>query len=496
MSRKKFKIMAGAKEIDITPAMGVQISGDIGRKRSAEFVTDPIYVKVLVLSGGQKTVCIITMDVLAVDKSTCETIRESIHRDYGIEKDAVLVHALQNHSAPSVGRISSSEYFESTDLRKYVPEDCPWLFGEEKAYTEFVIAQTLAAAASAYENMQEVFLSHHRAIDGRVAVNRRYVMRDGTVKGEPAHLDPNILYCEGPIDPEIGIILMQNDKLETVAMILNYAMHPCAGYNHNYISADWPGAWARMMKQHVGQSCVPIVINGFCGNLVNMNPLDPDQDRQAERLRFKKADDNMPNPHNWGPDKEISARKLTESTMRALSQYYLVKPEPYTLQEGSVDYMSEIMQIPYRTMSEELVEQARELLESFSEPDWVDETKTAVKWEWHYALSRLDLVNMIAKTKAFDYKVQVLKICDTALVAVAGEPFIEGQLEIKKRCSGKNIIAAHMCHHYAGYLPTERALSGSGYETNMSMGSKLYAGALQDVVDKAVELVDQLFSNA
>ena len=493
MSRNKYRILAGAQEIDITPAMGIQISGDIGRKRSAEYVTDPIYVKALVVSSGQKSACIITMDVLAVDKTSCETIRNSIHHDYGIEKAAIMIHALQNHSAPAVGKVSVSDYFESAGLEKYVPEDCSWLFGEEKVYTAFVIAQTLSAVADAHGYMQEVFLSHHRAIDGRVAVNRRYVMRDGSVKGEPAHLDPNILFCEGPIDPEIGIVLMQNDKLETIAVILNYAMHPCAGYNHNYISADWPGSWASMMKQHLGESCIPIVINGFCGNLVNMNPLDPDQDRQAERLRYNKADDNMPNPRNWGPDKEVSAKKLTESTMRSLSDYYLVKSKPYSIKTGCIDYISEIIHIPYRTMNKDLVEQARNLVDSFSEPDWVDATKTAVKWDWYYALSRLDLVKMVHETKVFDYEVQVLKICDIAFVAVAGEPFIEGQLEIKRRCSGKNIIAAHMCHHYAGYLPTERALIGGGYETDMSMGSKLYAGALQDVIDKAVELVNRLF---
>ncbi len=496
MSRVKYSILAGAKEIDITPAMGVQISGDIGRKRTAEFVIDPIFVKCLVLSDGKKTACFITMDVTAVDKHTCDTIRETINREYGVDKRAIMIHALQNHSAPAVGILGFSDYFFDLDIAKHIPEDAMWLIGEEKEYTQLVIDRTLEAVSFAFENMQEVFLSHHRAIDGRVAVNRRYIMRDGTVKGEPAHLDPNILHVEGPIDPEIGIVLMQNKQLETVAVILNHTMHPCEGYNHNYISADWPGAWSKMMKAHMGESCVPIVINGFCGNIINMNPLDPNQDRLATRLRYHQADPNMPNPQNWGPDKEVSAKMLTESTMRALSAYYLVKAEPYTTREGGVDYLNETIHIPYRAIREGFAQEAERVMAACSEPDWVDDTKTAVRWDWFYALSRLDLLHMIEQTKTFDYEIQVFKICDIAFVAVAGEPFVEGQLEIKRRCAAKNVIAAHMCHQYAGYLPTARALSGGGYETDVSMGSKLYEGALQDVVDKSVELIDRLFEAA
>ena len=48
------RLLAGAAEVDITPVMGTQIAGDIGRRRPAEILIDPIYAKALVLDDGQR----------------------------------------------------------------------------------------------------------------------------------------------------------------------------------------------------------------------------------------------------------------------------------------------------------------------------------------------------------------------------------------------------------------------------------------------------------
>ena len=40
-------LRGGASQIDITPKMGIQIAGDIGRYRPAELLNDPIYANAL-----------------------------------------------------------------------------------------------------------------------------------------------------------------------------------------------------------------------------------------------------------------------------------------------------------------------------------------------------------------------------------------------------------------------------------------------------------------
>jgi len=42
-------------------------------------------------------------------------------------------------------------------------------------------------------------------------------MRDGSAKTHPGNCDPNILYCEGPIDPEAALLCFEDLNSKTIA---------------------------------------------------------------------------------------------------------------------------------------------------------------------------------------------------------------------------------------------------------------------------------------
>jgi len=72
----------------------------------------------------------------------------------------------------------------------------------------------------ALQSLQPAFIGVGSGLEGRVAFNRRVVMRDGSARtlGLEAG-DPNILYVEGPIDPELGVLSVSGEGLRMVAML-------------------------------------------------------------------------------------------------------------------------------------------------------------------------------------------------------------------------------------------------------------------------------------
>jgi len=96
----------GASQVDITPEMGIQIAGSIGIKRPAEFVVDPIFAKALVVESGGRKLCILSLDLLSITNDYADRIRDEAARLIGTSRDAVMMHIVQNHAAPSLGHLA------------------------------------------------------------------------------------------------------------------------------------------------------------------------------------------------------------------------------------------------------------------------------------------------------------------------------------------------------------------------------------------------------
>jgi len=454
------RLLAGAAQVDITPKMGTQIAGDIGRRRPAEILIDPIFAKALVLDDGVKKLCFLSLDVLAIGREWVEAIRTGARERFGFDPDMVMVHAVQNHAAPSVGH-----HFFNYET-EYVPDDLSWLKGGDEEYHPFAVEKALEAVGGALDNRQPVRVGVAAGVENRVAFNRRFVMRDGTaemgLRGHPPH---DVAYNEGPIDPELAVVSFTTESLRPVAFLLHHSCHPVHGYPQRYISAGWPGAWSEGIRQRYGEACVPLVVNGCCGNVHHCNYLNPGHTDTAERM----------------------GALLTEASVP------LLKKLAYS-DDVALDSARTILKIPLREVTEEQLNDARDYLSKHPTPVWKKGLEgTAVEWDWVYAIGRLDLDRLRREKGAFEYEIQAFRIGNFAIVGLMGEPFVEGQLRLKIESPASRTLVAHMSHGYVGYIPTAQALERGGYETWTSNGSKLVPEALDMIVDQAVELLHGLF---
>jgi hypothetical protein len=459
-------LRAGVAEVDVTPEMGIQLAGDIGRPRPVEKIRDPLYAKALVLEASGKRLCYVAVDCAVMTDRWAAEIRAQAQKKFGLPPESVMVHLTQNHSAPAIG------HFMCRDECTLVPPEHAWLRAGDERYETFAVERIVRSIGEACARLAPAKVGAESEVDSRVAFNRRFVLRDGTVRCNPQGADRlQILHVEGPMDPEVGVISVADARGQPQALVLHHTCHPTHGYPTRVVSADWCGEWATAMKQSIGKQCVPLIANGCCGNIIHMNFASPRAGWSNDALL---------------EDQQRMGSMLAESATKAMSRIQ------YT-DDVSLDFASRRVKIPLRKLTDDELTGAQKMLREHPTPKWCKNAPECVEWDWVYAVTRLDLHDYTQKNSHDDYEIQVFRIGDTALVAVQGEPFVEGQLEIKKNSPARHTYFAHMSNGMCGYVPTRQAFKSGGYETWTSWTSRFAPEALEMISAESVSLLKELF---
>ena len=456
---------------EITPPPGTHLSGSgCGEHRPAQSVMDRLYAKALVLESGDRRVCIVTLDTTIITSEYTDKIRTGIAEKAGVPSEDIMVHAIQTHSAPSLGH-----FMLDPDFPLQTTLENEYLWGGESAYAEFAAEMAVRAAVEATETLQPVRIGVGRGISGELAFNRRGVRRDGTIvmpkprgrESQPFGIT-DLCYLEGPIDPEVGVCCIQDMTMKPLAFLLHFTCHPVNVFGHpetyRVVSADWPGAWAREMQRAFGEGTVPIVVNGCCGNINPWNPFDPD----------------------CRPDHRRMGRELGRMSEGIIHDMAFTD-------SATVDSRIESIALAYRDIPMDRQREVEEILRGNPQPPRGENGE--VDPEWFRAASTRSVELCQKREPEFAYEVQVLRVGNLALLGLPGEPFVEGQLAIKTNSPAPHVFAAHLTTHYVGYLPTREAYSRGGHEANedVTYWSKLSPGSLETVVERARALTAQLF---
>lgn len=450
----------GVAETTINPRLGMQIDGNIGAYRPAECILNDLYGRALVFQKGNKRFLLLSLDLLAITREWSEAIRDFAATELGFDRDAVAVHVAQNHSSPSLGHIMLSDRFEAA--KKY-----PWIRGSDPAYGPLALEKLKPMIREAVAHLQPVRLLFGSSLEARVSFNRRVVMRDGSAEMGLWSRPYDGLYREGPSDPEVGVALFTTPELKTLALLLHHTSHPVHWNPHTAIHSDWPGAWAREVRQTMFPGGIPLVLNGCCGNVIHHDSLNPHREDTPESM----------------------AKLLTEAVQTALTNPCFSQDDPV------LAFKTIRFDIPFREFPKKIFEDAHLFLKAHPDPKWTDATHTRYEWDWHFAASLVDLEQVLATQKAFEYEIQAVRLGDLALLVLPGEPFVEAQLEIKQRSPAKRTFMAHMSNRYVGYIPTPEAIRRGGYETRPSNASKLVPEALQMITDQSVSLLQELYAS-
>lgn len=389
---------AGAAEIDITPPIGVDQTGFIGRPGPSNAVHDPLAARALALKLGGRAVLLISCDVLALDDPTVQRVREAISAKHQLAASDIMLLTTHTHAGPA-----------TVWLR-----DC----GEvSPQYMEELRAKLVSVAGEALTEMRPASVAHAVKEVSGVSYNRRA--------------------AEQTIDRDLNLAAFRGEDGKMIAVLLNFPCHAvCLRHDNLSISADYPGALARMVA--VETDCPVLFANGACGDI---NPI-----------------------HRFTFDSLLAtARPLADAALAMLHEAEYQKPSKLRI-------MQKRMQLPLlpppslEDLAEVEEHESAALRESLAAGDelsiqihramlgWVKDTRAGLIEE-----------NLITSLPA---EAQIIALDDLALCGISGELFNQLGLEVRRSLPGGQVMLLGYANGDIGYLAPREAYAAGGYEVS------------------------------
>src|SRR5258708_24093558 len=166
-------LQAGAARVVITPPIGVPLSGYFaaeGRKETAREVHDDLYARALVLNDGERTISIVTTDLIGLGDEEIDGVGEIVQRDAVIAPEHLVVACTHTHSGPVV------RPFPHSDL---VP-------GQADEHYFRLLPRLIGSAVTMAVRRQRPARVGAGSGTCSININRREIFPDGTLRGLPS----------------------------------------------------------------------------------------------------------------------------------------------------------------------------------------------------------------------------------------------------------------------------------------------------------------------
>lgn len=418
---------AGAAQVVITPPVGTALRGYF-RKRISNGILDDLHAKTVVLDDGEQRAALIICDLIGVTREAVKAARKLISERCGIPGDSVMIAATHTHTGPS---LEDSEFS---------PVDPDW-----RALFPKLIAGGVTAALDRLKPAEvAVYVGHEDSI----AFNRRYRMRDGTVRTNPGVGNPDVIEPAGPIDPDVGVLcIREKGEGKLIAVLVNYACHLDV-IGGARISADYPGYLERFLRNGIGDDFVVLFGTGTCGDINHIDVLGGKPLKGPEHARRM-------------------GMILAGETMKALGRMRKFRSDL------NVKAIRREIDMPYRKVTEEEIRTAGEILENHQTP-----SPSTSRPDRIWARKIIALSEMTERSRRSE--IQAVAIGDTAILGLPGEVFVEIGLRIKGESPASHTFILEQANDSLGYLPTRKAFGEGGYEPS----SSFYTDDIEEILVK------------
>src|SRR5260370_36554284 len=195
-------LRVGVAEADITPPQGFLVAGYYHERRATGTI-DPLKARAMVVRTEHVQAAIVTCDLtdIAADL-TCEVRRRASART-GIPAEHVILTATHSHTAPDYTK----------DLYDYLGTSGEAVGNDRnnRPYAAKLVGGIVDAIANAHAAAEPAVLEAGTARqETPVSFNRRFLIRDGSVRTWMSLDNPDVLRAAGPIDPDMGLMLVRS----------------------------------------------------------------------------------------------------------------------------------------------------------------------------------------------------------------------------------------------------------------------------------------------
>ncbi len=463
-------LIAGTARADITPPDGIAHGGwGAQTHQGAEGVDMPLYCTVLYVSDedGNAELAILDIDTGTISVKRDLQLRETVSSASGIPPENLRVAYTHTHSGPVTG---VSWIVEGADLIE------PWL--------DSIPVKAASALKTAKENAKKCRVTTASG-NCEINVNRRPQTEDGTrYTGRD---------WDGFVDSEVLVTAFDDEDGEPLATIVNYACHPTImAQDNRLITPDYPGMTRKVVEENVGGIC--LFLQGAAGNI---GPIDG---FTGDLAVYRRAG------HRLGL--EASRVRLGMDTVPRKERLVKIEPSGADLglyvddQSGEPD---DRLGISYETITMPVKElpppeqvraefhAAQQHLEQVrSRTSDIEEIKKAA-FPSKRAYIAQNLAEVFGTGGSVQLPVQVMRIGNTAFVALPVEPFAEIGVEVKRRSSADWTVFGGYSNGYYGYMPMRYAYPEGGYEVTTS---PFAPGAAEQAIDACVQAIDAIWQNS
>ncbi len=406
---------AGYGEADITPPIGVWLTGFAARTKPCDAIHDPLSARALVLKNGQgKCAALLTLDLIALTSQQVSQLRRLVQDWTSIPPQNLLINCSHTHSAPAVGELVASSMG--------IPDP---------AYLDVTIRKAATAVKEAWANLTpaELFFGSSEC---HISINRRQRMPNGRIV---IGRNP-----EGSVDPKVNTLVARTvDGRQIVAFA--YACHPVVLGENNYaVTADYVHFARGGVEEFFGSGTQALFLQGCAGNI---NPRERGTFDIARRLGQELAASVIQAVLRAEP----VVGESVGSVIGTLKLPLLPPPSPKQLRE----HQRVFQERAEAAQREGRLGWARWQRE---EAEWAKRVLKALREK---ALPTYELMNA-----------QVLRIGDVAFASLAAEVFAEIGLTVRHQSPLPRTVPLGYTNGCIGYLPTATAYKEGGYEVEQA----------------------------
>ena len=444
-SARVTQLTAGLAVTDITPPSGYRMSGYFSERLSTG-TSNPLHAKAIVLRQGDASAAMVFCDIIGLSLEVTSRARRQAAERTGIPATNILIAATHSHTGPL--------YFGA--LRKHFHDIAVAEHGsdpyEKVNYADDLVEKIAGAIAQADAAAKPVRLEAGSTEQRNLSFNRRFHMKDGTVRFNPGVLNPDIVRVAGPIDPEVGMVLLReaDGDNDAIAAIVNFALHLDTVGGTKY-AADYPYYLEQSLRENNGDKFVLMFGTGTCGDI---NHIDV---TKKERLKT-----------------DYIGKTLAE-TVKAKTKSLEMIAEP------SLAVRSGIVEAPLQHFGPEKVAWARENIKKVGTREL-----SFLKQVEAYKI----LATKMRRGRTIPLEVQVFRLSrDVAIVGLPGEVFVDLGLAIKRASPFATTLVIELCQDAPGYIPTKKAFAEGSYET---VNSRIAPGGGEMMAEAAIRLLKEL----
>lgn len=236
----------------------------------------------------------------------------------------------------------------------------------------------------------------------------------------------------GPVDPEVGIIKIEDAEGQPRAVIMNYTCHADVVCQNYAVSADYPGVACRKVEEAFGTNLVCLFVQGAAGNIESL----------------------IITSRRTGPD------------------------DPFQTDYNAIERVGHLL-------SYEAIKLTKSLA---AKPG----NETTIR----YLNDSLKFIGRFDKAKAFDVHLSSILINDEiAIATVPGEPFIQLQLDWKQKVGmAQPFVFGYTWYEgtWPNYIPDIVSAARGGYGADQNGPTMIEVGSDEAIMNRHLENVLRL----